>query len=104
MNNMYLGIGIVVVLCAIMLAIGFLVSKRNKTTADYYVGSRSIGSLVTICTACATFVGGGMTLGWIGNGAIRGISSIWYGLPQALGFIFIAKTMTNGRDSLHGRK
>ena len=63
MNNMYLGIGIVVVLCAIMLAIGFLVSKRNKTTADYYVGSRSIGSLVTICTACATFVGGGMTLG-----------------------------------------
>ena len=94
MNNMYLGIGIVVVLCAIMLAIGFLVSKRNKTTADYYVGSRSIGSLVTICTACATFVGGGMTLGWIGNGAIRGISSIWYGLPQALGFIFIAKTMT----------
>lgn len=87
---MTLGLVIVFGLGAVMLIIGFVVSKKVKTSDDYYVGGRSLGSLVTISTQCATFVGGGMTLGWIGMGFRYGASSAWYGAPQALGFFFMA--------------
>lgn len=90
---MSLGIAIVVILGAVMLCVGLWSSKKVKTSDDYYVGGRSLGSLVTIGTQCATFVGGGMTLGWIGNGFKYGTASIWYGAPQALGFFFMAAVL-----------
>lgn len=85
-----MGIAVVLGLAVVMICIGFWASKKNKTTDDYYVGGRSLGPVVTICTQCATFVGGGMTLGWIGMGYSRGIGAAWYGAPQALGFFFLA--------------
>ena len=87
------GILVVLILGTVMAIIGFWTSKRNKSTDDYYVGGRSLGSVVTIATQCATFVGGGMTLGWIGMGAKYGFSSAWYGAPQALGFFFMAAVL-----------
>ena len=87
------GILVVLILGTVMAVIGFWSSKRNKSTDDYYVGGRSLGSLVTIATQCATFVGGGMTLGWIGMGAKYGFSSAWYGAPQSLGFFFMAAVL-----------
>ena len=93
MASSTIGIILVIAICAVMLGIGFLVSKRNKTTEDYFVGGRSLGSLVTICTQCATWVGGGMVLGWIGQGATRGIAGIHYMWPQALGFLFVSYFM-----------
>lgn len=85
-----LGVAVVLAIAVVMIAIGMWASKKNKTTDDYYVGGRSLGPVVTICTQCATFVGGGMTLGWIGMGYARGIGAAWYGAPQALGFFFLA--------------
>lgn len=90
---MSIGFVVVFVIAATMLIIGFATSKLIKTTDDYYVGGRNLGSLVTISTQCATFVGGGMTLGWIGLGYRYGFGSIWYGAPQALGFFFMAMVM-----------
>ena len=90
---MSLGIFLVFVLGTIMLIVGLWASKRIKTSDDYYVGGRNLGALVTICTQCATFVGGGMTLGWIGLGFRYGAASAWYGAPQALGFFFMAAVM-----------
>ena len=93
-TNSVLGIIVVVALCAIMLAIGAIVSKKNATTEDYYIGGGKVSTFVIICTQCATFVGGGMTLGWIGMGANRGLGGVWYMWPQALGFVFAALFMT----------
>lgn len=90
---MSIGFVVVFALAATMLIIGFAASKLIKTTDDYYVGGRNLGSLVTISSQCATFVGGGMTLGWIGLGFRYGFGSIWYGAPQALGFFFMAMMM-----------
>lgn len=84
------GIIVVVALIGGLTIVGLSMAKRNKTTEDYYLGGRSVGTLVTIGTQCATFVGGGMTLGWIGMGYLYGMSAAWYGAPQALGFIFMA--------------
>ncbi|MCD2492562.1 sodium:solute symporter family protein [Lacrimispora sp. NSJ-141] len=88
-------LGLILVLCmgAVMLTVGLWASKRIKTSDDYYVGGRSLGPLVTISTQCATFVGGGMTLGWIGMGYRYGVGAAWYGAPQALGFFFMAVVM-----------
>ncbi|MEA4849743.1 MAG: sodium:solute symporter family protein [Clostridiaceae bacterium] len=90
---MSVGLIIVFTMGAIMLIIGFWTSKLVKTSDDYYVGGRNLGALVTISTQCATFVGGGMTLGWIGMGFRYGAASAWYGAPQALGFFFMAAVM-----------
>lgn len=87
-----MGIGyiLVLVLGGIMLALGIWSSRFIKTGDDYFVAGRSLGPLVTICTQCATFVGGGMTLGWIGLGYKQGLGGAWYGLPQCLGMFFMA--------------
>jgi len=90
MSTGTIGLILVFALGAVMLGIGIWTSKRIKTSEDYYVGGRNLGSLVTISTQCATFVGGGMTLGWIGLGFRYGLSAAWYGAPQALGFVFMA--------------
>lgn len=90
MSMQLFGIGVVLALALLMVAIGLWAAKLNKTTEDYYVGGRNVGMLVTICTQCATFVGGGMTLGWIGMGFYRGFGAAWYGAPQAFGFFFMA--------------
>ena len=60
------GIIVIAILIGGLTIVGLMMAKRNKTTEDYYLGGRNVGTLVTIGTQCATFVGGGMTLGWIG--------------------------------------
>lgn len=96
---MSLGIIVVLALGTIMLIVGMWTSKKIKTSDDYYVGGRNLGALVTISTQCATFVGGGMTLGWIGMGFRYGASSAWYGAPQAFGFFFMALVMVKAMRS-----
>lgn len=88
-----IGITLVIALGIVMLVVGFVTAKMNKTSEDYYVGGRRLGWLVTICTQCATFVGGGMTLGWIGMGFFRGLGAAWWGIPQSFGFFFMAVVM-----------
>lgn len=90
---MTLGFLVIGLVCAMLLAVGFWASRKAKSSENYFVGDRNIGALVTIGTQCATFVGGGMTLGWIGLGFSYGLGSIWYGAPQALGFFFVAAIM-----------
>ena len=90
---MMLGIAVILFVCVMLLAVGFWASRKVKTSEDYFVGGRGIGALVTIGTQCATFVGGGMTLGWIGMGFRYGLGAAWYGAPQALGFFFMAAVL-----------
>lgn len=87
---MSVGLAIVLLLGVVMLVIGVWSTRFIKGGDDYFVGGRRLGLLVTISTQCATFVGGGMTLGWIGLGYKYGIGGAWYGAPQALGFFFMA--------------
>lgn len=69
--------------------VGAYASRKVKTSEDYWVGGRNLGTLVTIGTQAATFIGGGMTVGWISMGYKLGYGAFWYGIPQCLG-IFLA--------------
>ena len=60
-----------------MLGIGFYFLKKNKTSEDYYVGGRKMGSLHVGLSVVATDVGGGFSIGLGGLGFLMGISGSW---------------------------
>ncbi len=60
-----------------VLAIGFYHFKRNKSTEDYYVGSRSIKAHHVGLSIVATDVGGGFSIGLGGVGFAMGLSGSW---------------------------
>ena len=68
---------IFVVYFMVMLGIGFYFLKRNKSSEDYYVGGRSMGSLHVGLSVVATDVGGGFSIGLGGLGFLMGISGSW---------------------------
>lgn len=69
--------------------VGIYASRKVKTSEDYWVGGRNLGKFITVGTQAATFIGGGMTVGWISMGYQLGYGAFWYGIPQCLG-IFVA--------------
>ena len=51
---------------AIMIAIGFAVSKKNKTSSDFFLGGRQLGPLVTAMSAEASDMSGWLLMGMPG--------------------------------------
>ena len=68
---------IFVIYMLVMLGIGFFFLKKNKTTDDYYVGGRSMGSVHVGLSVVATDVGGGFSIGLGGLGFVMGLSGSW---------------------------
>lgn len=60
-----------------MLGIGYYFFKTNKSSDDYYVGGREMGSLHIGLSVVATDVGGGFSIGLGGLGFLMGISGSW---------------------------
>ena len=60
-----------------MLGVGYYFLKKNKTTEDYYVGGRKMGSFHVGLSVVATDVGGGFSIGLGGLGFVMGISGSW---------------------------
>lgn len=60
-----------------VLAIGFYHLLRNKSTEDYYVGSRSIKASHVGLSIVATDVGGGFSIGLGGVGFLMGLAGSW---------------------------
>ena len=68
-----------------VLAIGFFYFFRNKSTEDYYVGSRSISASHVGLSIVATDVGGGFSIGLGGVGFLMGLSGSWLLFTGLLG-------------------
>jgi len=60
-----------------MLGVGYYFLRKNKTTEDYYVGGRKMGSFHVGLSVVATDVGGGFSIGLGGLGFVMGISGSW---------------------------
>ncbi|MBN2375641.1 MAG: putative beta-lysine N-acetyltransferase [Sedimentisphaerales bacterium] len=60
-----------------VLAVGFYHFFRNKSTEDYYVGSRSIKASHVGLSIVATDVGGGFSIGLGGVGFLMGLAGSW---------------------------
>ena len=63
-------------LCGV-LAVGVFHFLRNKSTEDYYVGSRSIKASHVGLSIVATDVGGGFSIGLGGVGFLMGLAGSW---------------------------
>ena len=81
-TNFFIMLAIVVYL-AIMLVIGFVYSKRNNSTEDFYLGGRKMGPLVTAMSAEASDMSSWLLMGLPGV-AYLPVSAMPHGLPSVL--------------------
>ncbi len=71
---------------AMMLGIGFAVSKKNKTTDDFYLGGRKLGPLVTAMSAEASDMSGWLLMGLPAVAMMGGLAEAsWTAIGLAIG-------------------
>lgn len=76
---------------ALMILIAYLTSKKGTTQGeDYLMGGRNVGLLLLICTAAATAVGTGTSVGATANGFRDGWLGAVYPLANAIGLVTVA--------------
>ena len=73
----WIDLAVFVLYMILVLGIGFYFLRRNRDADDYYVGSRSMGSVHVGLSVVATDVGGGFSIGLGGLGFIIGMAGSW---------------------------
>ena len=81
---------------AMMLAVGFICSKNNNTTDDFYLGGRKLGPFVTAMSAEASDMSSWLLMGLPGVAYLSGICDAgWTAVGLAVGtylnWLFVAK-------------
>lgn len=75
----------------LMILIAYLTSRKGTTKGeDYLMGGRNVGLLLLICTAAATAVGTGTSVGATANGFRDGWLGAVYRLANAIGLVTVA--------------
>ena len=88
----------IVVYLAAMLLVGFAYSKTNNDSADFYLGGRKMGPLVTAMSAEASDMSSWLLMGMPGLAYLSGIASPgWTAIGLALGtwlnWLFVARRL-----------
>ena len=82
----FLIIAAIVVYLLMMLAVGFLFSKTNTDSTDFYLGGRKMSPLVTAMSAEASDMSSWLLIGLPGLAYLTGIASPgWTAIGLALG-------------------
>lgn len=86
----------IVVYLAIVVGIGVVCSRRNKTTDDFYLGGRKLGPLVTAMSAEASDMSSWLLMGLPGVAYLSGIAdagwtAIGLGLGTYLNWLIVAR-------------
>lgn len=71
-----------------MLAIGYYFYKQNESTADYFLGDRSLNPYVTALSAQASDMSGWLLMGFPGAVYVGGFNAMWIGIGLAVGTYF----------------
>lgn len=69
---------IIVVYFAIMAILGVVAWKRNKTSEDYFVAGKSLGTFSLAAMWLSSWIGGASIVGTSTNGYDYGVSGVWY--------------------------
>jgi solute:Na+ symporter, SSS family len=72
-----LDLAIFVIYVLAMLGLGYYFMRRNRSTEDYYLAGRNMGSVHIGLSVVATDVGGGFSIGLGGLGFVIGIAGSW---------------------------
>ncbi len=91
-------LGTIGVYMTMMVAIGFAVSGRNKTSNDFYLGGRKLGPLVTAMSAEASDMSGWLLMGLPAVAMMGGLAEAsWTAIGLAIGtylnWLFVAKRL-----------
>jgi SSS family solute:Na+ symporter len=79
---------VVVLYFALMIAIGAVLSRRNKSASDFLVAGRKLGLVLTTATLAGVQIGAGIVLGSAETSAASGLwPGVWYGLGCGFGLI-----------------
>ena len=86
----------IVLYMIMMLFIGIMVSDRNKTSSDFYLGGRSLGPFVTAMSAEASDMSGWLLMGLPAVAMMGGLAEAsWTAIGLAIGtylnWLFVAK-------------
>ena len=81
-----------------MIGIGFMVSGKNKTSSDFYLGGRKLGPLVTAMSAEASDMSGWLLMGLPAVAMMGGLpEAVWTATGLAIGtylnWLFVAKRL-----------
>ncbi len=81
-----------------MVAIGFMFTKRNKNSSDFYLGGRKLGPYVTAMSAEASDMSGWLLMGLPGLALMTGLAeAAWTAIGLAIGtylnWLFVAKRL-----------
>jgi len=97
MSSSEIGISVSIVLyLAAMILIGLWMTKRNKTTDDFYLGGRRLGPLVTAMSAEASDMSSWLLMGLPGVAYLTGLAEAsWTAIGLAIGtylnWLFVAR-------------
>jgi len=69
--------------------LGIIVSKKIKTTSDYFLAGRNLGFFTVMLTLIATQIGGGMLLGTSQEAYLMGYYGITYTIGMSIGFLLL---------------
>ena len=91
-------LGTIFAYMAMMVGIGFAVSKKNKTAGDFYLGGRKLGPLVTAMSAEASDMSGWLLMGLPAVAMMGGLAEAsWTAIGLAIGtylnWLFVAKRL-----------
>lgn len=77
---------VVAVYMAILLGIGLAAARLTRSTEDYYLAGRSLGSWVTAISSTASSESGWVVLGAVGMVYVSGVSALWFAPGCLMGY------------------
>jgi SSS family solute:Na+ symporter len=88
MNHLYIIAFILYILA--MIAVGWFVSRKQKTADDFLLAGRNVPFLLSLGTTVATMVGTGSSMGAVGFAYQNGWAGALYGIGGAMGILLLA--------------
>lgn len=80
----------IVIYALVLIAVGFIVTRRVKGASDFFVAGRKLGPALLFTTLIAPNIGAGSTVGVAGLGYKFGVSAWWWIGASALGSFILA--------------
>ena len=85
---------IIVVYFSVMFILGIVAWKRNKTSEDYFVAGKSLGTFSLASMWLSSWIGGASIVGTATDAYNLGVSGGWYVIILALGTLIFGLTFT----------
>jgi Na+/proline symporter len=77
---------VVAIYMVILLGIGWAAARLTRSTEDYYLAGRSLGSWVTAISSTAASESGWVVLGAVGMVYVSGVSALWLAPGCLMGY------------------